>query len=127
MIIKLKKNAIIDHLNLNAVLAKEKFKKKRRRRFNNAEGIFKLDNYYYRSDRVPKPVTKLKSKVIKKNMGWCNDVNSKYYNRKIIIKKKIKHEKMFRTDYNYDFIIPINYNFIKPISNKGSSNIFTFN
>ena len=38
-------------------------------------------------------------------MGWCNDVNSKYYNRKIIIKKNIKHEKMFRKDYKYDYVI----------------------
>ena len=54
-------------------------------------------------------------------MGWCNDVNSKYYNRKIIIKKKIKHEKMFRKDYKYDYVILINYNYQNPIINKGSA------
>ena len=44
-------------------------------------------------------------------MGWCDDIkNKKYYNKLIKVNKKIKHEKLFRKDYKYDFIIPINYN-----------------
>ena len=74
-------------------------------------GIFSLGNLYFRKDRNKKPLTKLKCIPIKKNMGWCNDVKSKkYYNKLIKINKKIRHEKLFRKDYRYDFIIPINYN-----------------
>ena len=74
-------------------------------------GIFSLGNLYFRKDRNTKPQTKLKCIPIKKNMGWCNDVKSKkYYNKLIKINKKIRHEKLFRKDYRYDFIIPINYN-----------------
>ena len=44
-------------------------------------------------------------------MGWCDDVkNKKFYNKLIKVNRNIRHEKLFRKDYKYDFIIPINYN-----------------
>ena len=36
------------------------------------------------------------------------------------IKKNIKCEKMFRKDHKYDLMIPIKYNFLKPVKFKGS-------
>ena len=124
MLIKLKNKdtLIIDDFKLKCCIGKRGVKsKKKEGDLTTPRGVFKLGPVYYRNDRVPKPVTKLKCYKIKKNMGWCNDVNSKYYNRKIIIKKKIKHEKMFRKDYKYDYVILINYNYQNPISNKGSA------
>ena len=53
-------------------------------------------------------------------MGWCDDVNSKFYNRPIKINKKIRHEKLFRKDEIYDLIIPINYNMKSPIKIKAA-------
>ena len=53
-------------------------------------GIFKLGKLYYRADRVKKPTTKISTKIIKKNMGWCDDVTSIYYNKEIKINSKIK-------------------------------------
>ena len=84
-------------------------------------GTFKLGNLYYRADRKSKPETKLKCKVINKNLGWCNDSSNKKYNKEINISKKIKHEKLFRRDYKYNYFIPIKYNYIKTIPNKGSA------
>ena len=84
-------------------------------------GLFSLGDLYYRSDKVQKPKTKLKCIKIKKNMGWCNDIDSKFYNKKIKIKKKVKYEKLFRNDYKYDYLIPIKYNWLKPKKNKGSA------
>ena len=49
------------------------------------KGIFKLGRLYYRADRVKKPKTKISTKIIKKNMGWCDDVTNKYYNKNIKI------------------------------------------
>ena len=84
-------------------------------------GVFKIENLYFRKDRKNKPSTQLKCIVIKKNMGWCNDINfPKKYNKIIKIEKKIKYEKLKRRDYKYDFIIPIKYNFNKPITGLGS-------
>ena len=84
-------------------------------------GIFHLGNVYYRSDRVKKPLTKLKCIKIKKSMGWCNDPLSKFYNKKIKTNKKIKHEKLFRIDYKYNYLIVIKYNYLNSIPGKGSA------
>ena len=83
-------------------------------------GKFSLGKLYYRSDRVNKPITKLKLKKINKNMGWSIDIR-KNYNSEIIINKKIKHEKLFRKDFKYDYLIVINYNTKKKVANRGSA------
>ena len=85
------------------------------------KGTFTIENLYYRKDRKIKPSTSLKCIEIKKNMGWCNDVNfPKKYNKLFKVKKKIKHEKLQRKDSKYDLIIPIKYNFKRPIAGQGS-------
>jgi len=85
-------------------------------------GLFGLENLYFRKDRIKKINTKIKSIQIKKNMGWCDDTkNFKKYNKLIKVSKKIKHEKMYRKDSNYDLVIPIKYNFLKPRLKKGSA------
>ena len=85
------------------------------------KGIFSLGKVYYRKDRDIKPITKLDSICINKKMGWCNDVTNKKYNRLIKINKNIKYEKMFRKDYKYDYIVPINFNTKKTKIGRGSA------
>ena len=85
------------------------------------KGIFKIENLYFRKDRKEKPITLLKCVEIKKKMGWCDDIRfPKKYNRLIRVEKTIKHEKLKRKDYKYDFLIPIKYNFEKPVTGRGS-------
>jgi len=84
-------------------------------------GTYSLGPLFYRKDKIIKINTKLNKVPIKKNMYWCNDINSKYYNQLITSPKKGKHEKMFRNDSKYDLIIIINYNTKKIIKNKGSA------
>ena len=85
------------------------------------KGTFEIENLYFRKNRVKKPLTSLKCIEIKENMGWCDDNNyPKKYNRLIKLNKKIKHEKLKRKDHKYDLLIPIKYNFKKPIPGKGS-------
>ena len=124
MLIKLKNKdtLIIDNFKLKCCIGKGGIKSKKiEGDFSTPKGIFKLGPIYYRADRVAKPITKLKCNKINKHMGWSNDIDSKYYNRKIKINKNIKHEKMFRKDNKYDYVILINYNYQRPISNKGSA------
>jgi len=84
-------------------------------------GVFEIENLYFRKDRKNKPSTLLKCIEIKKNMGWCNDIRfSEKYNRLFKIEKSIKHEKLKRRDYKYNFLIPIKYNYEKPIVGHGS-------
>ena len=85
------------------------------------KGIFKIENLYFREDRKKKPLTLLKCIKIKKNMVWCNDIRfPKKYNRLLKERKTFKHEKLKRNDYKYDLLIPIKYNFNKPINGLGS-------
>ena len=85
------------------------------------KGIYKIGNLYYRKDRKKKPSTILKCIEIKKNMGWCNDIRfPKKYNKLFKIEKRIKHERLKRKDYKYNLLIPIKYNFKKPITGLGS-------
>ncbi len=85
------------------------------------KGTYKLGTLYYRKDKVKKPITNLKIKSIKRNMGWCNDSKNKFYNQEIKINKNIKHEKLFRKDYKYNYLIVVEYNTKKIKPNKGSA------
>ena len=108
-----KQNVAIDNLFTNI---KEEGDKK------SPLGTFNIENLYYRKDKISKPNTSLKCIPIKKNMGWCDDINNKKnYNKLIKINKNISHEKLFRKDYKYDFMIPINYNSKKTKLGKGSA------
>ena len=85
-------------------------------------GIFSLEFIYYRSDKKNKPITNLKSLKIKNNMGWCNDLKSKKkYNRLVNTKSKFRYEKLFRSDYKYDYFLPIKYNWNKTKIGNGSA------
>ena len=85
------------------------------------KGIFEIENLYFRKDRIKKPITSLKCIEIKKVMGWCDDARfPNKYNKLIKIKKGINHEKLKREDYKYNLIIPIKYNYKKPIVGRGS-------
>ena len=87
-------------------------KKKKEGDKKTPKGIFKIENLYFRKDRLKKPKTSLKCIEINKEMGWCDDLNNpKKYNKLIKISKKIKHEKLKRKDDKYNLLIPIKYNF----------------
>ena len=84
-------------------------------------GTFSLGKLFYRADKHKKPITNLNCLKINKKMGWCDDVkNKKIYNRLIKVNSKVKHEKLYRADYKYDYLIPINYNSKRQLG-KGSA------
>jgi len=83
-------------------------------------GIFNIKYILYRKDRV-KILTKLKKKVIKNNMGWCDDPKSSHYNKIVKLPFAHKHEKLYKKENIYDIILVLNYN-MKPVKkNKGSA------
>ena len=85
------------------------------------KGTFSLGSVYFRKDKNSKPTTKLKCIAINKSMGWCNDIKNKKYNKLIKINNKTAHEKMYRNDYKYNYLLVINYNTKKKIPFKGSA------
>ena len=124
MIIKLKNKETleIDIFKFKCAIGKNGFSKKKIEGDKKTpKGLFSIGNLYYRKDRISKFETKLKKIQIKKEMGWCDDINSNYYNKPIKIKKNVKHEKLYRKDNKYDLLIPINFNTKPIIKNKGSA------
>tara|TARA_Y100001970_G_C13823552_1_gene646133 strand:+ start:125 stop:616 length:492 start_codon:yes stop_codon:yes gene_type:complete len=124
MIIKLKNKdtLIVGGFKLKCSIGKKGISKNKvEGDFRTPSGKFKLGNLYWRSDRVKKPDTNLFCKKIKKNMGWCNDSNSSFYNKEIKINKNIRHEKLYRFDNKYNYFILIKYNYYKIKKNKGSA------
>tara|TARA_B100001167_G_scaffold177314_1_gene131624 strand:+ start:264 stop:755 length:492 start_codon:yes stop_codon:yes gene_type:complete len=85
------------------------------------KGLFKLGILYYRKDRIKSLKCIIKKKVIKKDMGWCNDSRSKKYNREIYFPFKYSAEKLYRRDKTYDIFINIKYNHAPIIKEKGSA------
>jgi len=124
IIIKNKETLFFEDFKFKCSVGKKGFSKnKKEGDYTTPKGIFRLGNVYYRSDRIQKPQTKLKKVIIKKNMGWCDDPKSKFYNKLIKIEKKTKfsYEKLFRKDYKYNLFILIKYNDEKIIKNNGSA------
>ena len=83
-------------------------------------GLFNIKYILYRKDRV-KVLTKLKKKVIKKNMGWCDDPKSNHYNKLVKLPFAHKHEKLYKKKSIYDIILVLNYNMNPIKKNKGSA------
>jgi len=91
--------------------------------FSTPKGRFKLGALYYRKDRIKNFKCKIKKKTIKKNMGWCDDIKSKKYNKEISFPFKYRAEKIYRKDNLYDIFINIKYN-QSPVANGKGSAIF---
>jgi L,D-peptidoglycan transpeptidase YkuD (ErfK/YbiS/YcfS/YnhG family) len=85
------------------------------------KGIFKIVKIYYRNDRIKKISSNLKLIKTTKRMGWCDDPNSKNYNKLIRLPEKYNHEKLYRKDNLYDLVLVLNYNMRPIIKNKGSA------
>tara|TARA_B100000963_G_scaffold76459_1_gene64534 strand:+ start:246 stop:743 length:498 start_codon:yes stop_codon:yes gene_type:complete len=83
-------------------------------------GQFKIKYILYRSDKV-KISTKLKKKVIKKNMVWCDDPKSSHYNKLVKLPFNYKYEKLYKNENIYDIILVLNYNMNPVKKNKGSA------
>jgi L,D-peptidoglycan transpeptidase YkuD (ErfK/YbiS/YcfS/YnhG family) len=119
-----KKTGYLQYKNLKfrCALGKAGIKKKEKEGDNvTPKGIFKITSMYYRSDRIKNIITAVKKIKIKKNMGWCDDPDSHFYNQQISLPNNFGHEKLYRNDHLYDLILVINYNTNPIIKNKGSA------
>ena len=86
-------------------------------------GQYKIKYILYRKDRIKKIQSKLRKIVIKKNMGWCNDLKSKDYNKLINLPFNYSYEELFRKENIYDIVLVLNYN-MNPIKKNRGSAIF---
>jgi L,D-peptidoglycan transpeptidase YkuD (ErfK/YbiS/YcfS/YnhG family) len=119
-----KKSGYLKYKNFKfrCALGKNGIKKKIKEGDNiTPKGKFKLIKIYYRQDKIKKIKSSIKKIKIKKNMGWCDDPKSNFYNQQIKLPSKFGHEKLYRNDRIYDLLVVLNYNTKPIIKNKGSA------
>ncbi len=54
-------------------------------------------------------------------MGWCDDPQSKKYNKLISLPFSHRYEKLYRKENIYDIILVLNYNMNPVVKGKGSA------
>jgi len=84
-------------------------------------GTFKLTKLFYREDKIKNIRTNIKRVKIKRNMGLCDDPQSKFYNKLVKLPSKFSHEKLYRKDNIYNIAVVLDYNLNPIIKNKGSA------
>tara|TARA_B100000787_G_scaffold169532_1_gene161009 strand:+ start:1126 stop:1614 length:489 start_codon:yes stop_codon:yes gene_type:complete len=119
--VKDKNTLIIDDFKLKCCIGKNGINSnKKEGDYSTPKGLFHLKKLYFRKDRVGDLKSKIKKKIIKKGMAWCDDPSHKRYNEEIKIYNKKHKENLYRIDHKYDYIISISHNEQK-IPNKGSA------
>ena len=84
-------------------------------------GKYKIKYILYRKDRIKKIYSKIRTIVIKKNMAWCDDPESKDYNKLIKLPSDFSFEKLYKKENIYDIVLVLDYNMNPIIKNKGSA------
>ena len=116
------KNLYLNDYKLKCAVGKRGItSKKREGDKKTPKGSFKFVSLFYRKDRIKKIKSNLKKYVIKKNMGWCDDPYSKYYNKLIRFPFKFGAEKLYLRKNIYDIILILNFNLNPVVKNKGSA------
>ena len=87
------------------------------------KGKFKFILLLYRKDRNHNFHCAIKKKVIRKNMGWCDDPGSVYYNKLINFPFKYSAERLYLKKNIYDLILVLDFN-TKPIRKGAGSAVF---
>ena len=84
-------------------------------------GKFIFESLFFRRDRIKNLKTDIPKKTIKKSMGWCDDPNSKKYNKLIKFPFSGKAEKLFLRKRSYDLLLVMSYNRRPIVPYKGSA------
>jgi len=122
IIVRKSGHLIYKNLKYRCAIGKAGIKKKQKEGDNiTPKGTFKITRVYYRSDKIKNISTSIKKIKINKNMGWCNDSKSPFYNREIKLPSKFSFEKLYRNDNLYDLLAVLNYNTNPVEKNKGSA------
>ena len=87
-------------------------------------GIWQIGDCWFRPDKWQTPIQTLKTLEITPNSGWSDDPTDPDYNRPVTLPHGYSHESLWRTDNQYDVIIPLNYNFAPVVPGAGSAIFF---
>ena len=84
-------------------------------------GRFPFREVYYRLDRIGPISTSLRTTVIEKSDGWCDDPDDPMYNKHVKLPYAARHEELWREDHVYDVILVIGQNDAPVLPGKGSA------
>ena len=85
------------------------------------KGTFRPLRLWWRADRSPRPRTFLPVRAIGPEDAWCEDPQSRHYNRPVRRNGTTGGDRLRRDDHLYDFIVEINHNSAPRIAGRGSA------
>lgn len=85
------------------------------------KGAFRPKRLWWRADRQVRPRTFLRVRAIGPEDAWCEDPQSRHYNRPIRLKRDDNGDRLTRNDRLYDFIVEIDHNTSPRIAGRGSA------
>jgi L,D-peptidoglycan transpeptidase YkuD (ErfK/YbiS/YcfS/YnhG family) len=84
-------------------------------------GTFHPVRLWWRSDRLPRPQTRLPVRRIAPDDAWCEDPKDRRYNRAFRRSANEPGDRLRREDHLYDLIIEINHNTRPRVAGLGSA------
>jgi L,D-peptidoglycan transpeptidase YkuD (ErfK/YbiS/YcfS/YnhG family) len=87
-------------------------------------GRFRLLWGYCRPDRVRLRSTGATLKLMRSDLGWCEDPESARYNRPVRLPAADCTDRMWRDDHLYDMIFVLDQNFSRRSKGRGSAIFF---
>lgn len=84
-------------------------------------GIWPIRRVLFRPDKGDRPQTRLPSKALERDDGWCDAPGDPAYNRPVKLPHPASAERMWRDDDVYDLVCVLAHNDDPPVSGRGSA------
>jgi L,D-peptidoglycan transpeptidase YkuD (ErfK/YbiS/YcfS/YnhG family) len=84
-------------------------------------GALPLRGLWYRPDKVRPPNTKLPMRAMRQDDLWCDAPGDRNYNRPVHAPYPASHEKMWRDDDVYDYVVELGWNDRPRFQGRGSA------
>ena len=84
-------------------------------------GLWPIRRVLYRPDKSDAPETRLPTKALERDDGWCDAPGDPAYNRAVKLPHPASAEQMWREDDVYDLVCVLAHNDDPPVSPLGSA------
>jgi L,D-peptidoglycan transpeptidase YkuD (ErfK/YbiS/YcfS/YnhG family) len=85
------------------------------------QGVFRPRRLWWRADRHARPCSLLAARPIGPEDAWCEDPDSRHYNRPMRLGRERGGDRLRRDDHLYDFIVEIDHNTSPRVAGRGSA------
>jgi L,D-peptidoglycan transpeptidase YkuD (ErfK/YbiS/YcfS/YnhG family) len=76
---------------------------------------------FYRPDREQRPRTRIPISPLAPDLGWCDAPGNANYNRLVRLPFPASHERLWREDRLYDFVVVLGFNDWPRAQGRGSA------